>query len=77
MNKNFFKSKTIQGLLITLIGVSVSYFHDLGMVNGQFENFVLRILELVATLSGITFAAYGRISTKGEPLTLKSDETKS
>ncbi len=61
--KKWYLSKTIQGQIVTLLGLLVTWFK---LPVAQEE--VAAIVGAVFTLIGLAYSIYGRVVTKGEKL---------
>lgn len=62
--KSWYKSKTIQGLLVALLGLLVRWL-DIPIYSEEISLLAAGLLELV----GLGYAVYGRVKTNGGSLT--------
>ncbi len=62
--KKWYTSKTLQGQIITAIGLLVELLH-LPLVQDEVNSLV----SVVFTIAGIAMSIYGRVVTKGEKIT--------
>lgn len=67
--KVWWKSKTIQGLIITVLALAFPKYA--GKISSISQN-IFDVIGLVCQIAGIAWAAFGRIKTDGKQLTLTS-----
>lgn len=64
MEKKWYESKTIQGVIITVLGFGATQL-NIPILDGEITQVVTSLLTLV----GVGYTVYGRYATRGERLT--------
>ena len=79
MKKEFWKSKTTQGIMIVILTIAIKFAAAKGWLGAEFAKMTQEYLSDLMDALGIGGAAYGfygRLVTKGEKLSLSKETPK-